>query len=319
MFHARYNHSESEEIMRLVTRSDFDGLACAVLLVEKGIVDSYQFVHPKDIQDGKIEVDDNDVLANVPYIPGCKMWFDHHISENERLESVELKYEGLSKQAPSAAQLIWEYYGGQDGFHKRFLPLIAAVNKTDSGDLTKDEILTPEGWILLSFIMDARTGLGRFRDYRISNYQLMEDMINYCRELSVEEIINIPDVQERITRYFDQQDLFVKMIKQNSRIEQNVIITDLKAEETIFSGNRFIVYALYPDQNVDIRIMWGRDQQNVVFACGHSVLNRTCKTNIGNLMLQHGGGGHQMVGTCQVPSDTWQDSLDSVIDKLKEK
>jgi nanoRNase/pAp phosphatase (c-di-AMP/oligoRNAs hydrolase) len=303
--------------MRLVTRSDFDGLACAVLLVEKGIVDNYLFVHPKDIQDGKVEVTENDVLANIPYVPGCKMWFDHHISEDERLEMDNLKYEGLSKQAPSAAQLVWEFYGGEKGYDERFLPLLEAVNKSDSGNFTKAEILDPENWILLSFIMDARTGLGRFQDYRISNYQLMKDMIDYCRELTVEEILEIADVQERVMRYFDQQDKFVKMIKENSRVEQNIVITDLKNQKTIYSGNRFIVYALYPDQNVDIRVMWGRDQKNVVFACGHSVLNRTCKTNIGNLMLQHGGGGHQMVGTCQVPTETWEDSLASIVEEMK--
>lgn len=303
--------------MRLVTRSDFDGLASAVLLVEKGIVDSYLFVHPKDIQDGKIEVTDNDVLANVPYVPGCKMWFDHHISEDERLEMDNPEYDGLSKQAPSAAQLIWEFYGGEKGFDKRFLPLLAAVNKTDSGNLTKDEILDPQNWILLSFIMDARTGLGRFQDYRISNYQLMEDMINYCRELTVEEIIELPDVQERVMRYFEQQYKFESMIRENSHIEQNIVITNLKDQATIYSGNRFIVYALFPDQNVDIRIMWGRDQKNVVFACGHSVLNRTCKTNIGKLMLQHGGGGHQMVGTCQVATETWEDSLAAIVEEMK--
>jgi nanoRNase/pAp phosphatase (c-di-AMP/oligoRNAs hydrolase) len=303
--------------MRLVTRSDFDGLACAVLLVEKGIVDRYLFVHPKDIQDGKVEVTENDVLANIPYVPGCKMWFDHHISEDERLEMDDLKYEGLTKQAPSAAQLIWEFYGGEKGFGERFLPLLEAVNKSDSGDFNKAEILDPENWILLSFIMDARTGLGRFQDYRISNYQLMKDMIDYCRELTVEEILEIEDVQERVMRYFDQQDMFVKMIKENSRVEQNIVITDLKNQKTIYSGNRFIVYALFPDQNVDIRIMWGRDQKNVVFACGHSVLNKTCKTNIGNLMLQHGGGGHQMVGTCQVPIETWEDSLASIVEEMK--
>ena len=303
--------------MRLVTRSDFDGLACAVLLVEKGIVDRYLFVHPKDIQDGKVEVTENDVLANIPYVPGCKMWFDHHISEDERLEMDNLKYEGLSKQAPSAAQLVWEFYGGEKGYDERFLPLLEAVNKSDSGNFTKAEILDPENWILLSFIMDARTGLGRFQDYRISNYQLMKDMIDYCRELTVEEILEIEDVQERVMRYFDQQDMFVKMIKENSRVEQNIVITDLKNQKTIYSGNRFIVYALYPDQNVDIRVMWGRDQKNVVFACGHSVLNKTCKTNIGNLMLQHGGGGHQMVGTCQVPTETWEDSLASIVEEMK--
>lgn len=299
--------------MRLVTRSDFDGLVCAVLLEEKGIVDSYLFVHPKDIQDGKIEVDDNDILANVPYAAGCKMWFDHHASEEERLKRERAEYEGVSRKAPSAAQLVWEYYGGESTFGPQLLPLIEAVNRSDSGDLTEKEILDPEGWILLSFIMDARTGLGRFKDYRIGNYRLMEDMISYCRTKTAEEIIEIEDVRERIMRYFDQQDSFVDMIRRCSTVEDNVIVTNLKDEDRIFSGNRFIVYALHPVQNVDVRIMWGREKRNVVFACGHSILNRTSGTDIGKLMLRYGGGGHSRVGTCQVPVEEWKQTLQKIV------
>lgn len=303
--------------MRLVTRSDFDGLVCAVLLEENKIIDDYKFVHPKDVQDGKVEVDENDVLANIPYVEGCGLWFDHHSSEYERLEVSELQFKGAVEIAPSAAQVIWDYYGGEATFGKRLLPLMEAVNKTDSGDLTKEEILNPEGWILLSYIMDARTGLGRFQDYRIGNYQLMMDMVGYCRTKTADEIIEIEDVQERAMRYFDQQDQFIDMIKRCSRIKGNVIVTNLKDEVTIYTGNRFIVYALYPEQNVDIRVMWGKDKQNVVFATGHSILNRTCQTDIGDLMLAYGGGGHQKVGTCQVPAQTWEDSLDEIVIELR--
>ncbi|MDQ1257494.1 MAG: hypothetical protein QG656_2099 [Candidatus Hydrogenedentes bacterium] len=302
--------------MRLLTRSDFDGLACGVLLVEKGVVDEYKFVHPKDVQDGKVEVTSNDVLANIPYVPGCGLWFDHHASEDERLGMVE--YEGDSKDAPSAAQVIWDYYGGLETFGKHFLPLLEAVNKTDSGNLTKEEILNPENWILLSFIMDPRTGLGRFGDYRISNYQLMEDMIQYCRSRSCEEILQVPDVQERIKRYFEQQELFKEMLSQACRIDGNVIVTDLRNTETIYSGNRFIVYALYPDQNIEIRIMWGRAKQNVVFTCGHSIVNRSSKTNVGSLMLQYGGGGHPQVGTCQVDIADADKVLDILIKRMRD-
>ena len=304
--------------MRLMTRSDFDGLACAVLLVEKGVVDEYKFVHPKDIQDGKVEVTANDVLANVPYVPNCGLWFDHHASEEERLEIEKLDYKGKSKPAPSAARIIWEYYGGEETFGKHFLPLLEAVNKSDSGNLTREEILTPKGWILLSFIMDPRTGLGRFKDYRISNYQLMEDMIQYCRTKTVDEILQIPDIQERTKRYFEQQDLFNNMLKRCCEIEGNVIITNLTNEETIYTGNRFLVYAIYPEQNIEIRIMWGKDKQNIVFSCGHSILNRTCKTDVSQLMLKHGGGGHKKVGTCQVPGEDWQRILKEIVEKMKE-
>jgi nanoRNase/pAp phosphatase (c-di-AMP/oligoRNAs hydrolase) len=302
--------------MRLLTRSDFDGLVCAVLLVEKGIVDEYKFVHPKDVQDGKIETTANDVLANIPYIQGCGLWFDHHSSEDERLKTGELNFEGEVRSAPSAAQVIWDYYGGSNTFKKNLLPLLEAVNKTDSGSLSREEILNPEDWIILSFIMDARTGLGRFKDYRISNHQLMTDMIQYCRTMSAEEIIGNYDIQERIMRYFDQQDLFSGMLSRCSDVRENLVVTNLIDEKTIFSGNRFIIYALYPEQNIDLRVMWGRNNQNVVFACGHSILNRTSQTDVGKLMLKYGGGGHHMVGTCQVPADNWETILEEIVGQI---
>lgn len=303
--------------MRLLTRSDFDGLVSAVLLVEKGIVDSYKFVHPKDVQDGKVEVTDHDVMANIPYVSGCGLWFDHHASEEERLEIEKLNFKGACRPAPSAAQVIWDYYGGEKIFGKHLLPLLEAVNRSDSGNLTREEILNPSGWILLSFVMDPRTGLGRFSDYRISNYQLMEAMIQYCRTKTAEDILQIPDVQERTKRYAEQQELFKDMLKRCCEIRGNVIVINLMNEDTIYSGNRFLVYAIYPEQNIEIRIMWGRNKQNVVFSCGHSVLNRTSRTNVGKLMLEYGGGGHERVGTCQVPADDWERVLNEIAERMQ--
>jgi len=303
--------------MRLLTRSDFDGLASAVLLVENGIIDTYKFVHPKDVQDGKVAVTSNDMLANIPYVAGCGLWFDHHASEDERLEIEKLNFEGACRPAPSSAQVIWDYYGGEKTFKKHFLPLLDAVNKSDSGNLTREEILNPKGWILLSFLMDPRTGLGRFRDYRISNYQLMEDMIQYCRTKTDEEILLIPDVQERSKRYFEQQELFEEMLKRCCEIHGNVIITNLMNEETIYSGNRFLVFALYPEQNIEVRVMWGKNKKNVVFTCGHSILNRTSQTNVGKLMLEYGGGGHEKVGTCQVPIEDWERVLEEIVNRMQ--
>lgn len=303
--------------MRLLTRSDFDGLASAVLLVENGIIDTYKFVHPKDVQDGKVAVTSNDVLANIPYVAGCGLWFDHHASEDERLEIEKLSFEGACRPAPSSAQVIWDYYGGEKTFKKHFLPLLDAVNKSDSGNLTREEILNPKGWILLSFLMDPRTGLGRFRDYRISNYQLMEDMIQYCRTKTDEDILLIPDVQERSKRYFKQQELFEEMLKRCCEIHGNVIITNLMNEETIYSGNRFLVFALYPEQNIEVRVMWGKNKKNVVFTCGHSILNRTSQTNVGKLMLEYGGGGHEKVGTCQVPIEDWERVLEEIVNRMQ--
>ncbi|MDM8518079.1 exopolyphosphatase [Desulfobacterales bacterium HSG16] len=305
--------------MRLLTRSDFDGLACGVLLVEAGVVDEYKFVHPKDVQDGIVEVTSNDVMANIPYSAGCGLWFDHHSSEEERLKLEALNFKGACKPEPSAAQVIWDYYGGEKKFGKHFIPMLEAVNKSDSGNLTKEEVLNPEGWILLSFIMDPRTGLGRFRDYRISNYQLMENMIQICRKQTAEEILeNNSDVKERVQRYFDQQKMFEEMLKRCTQIYDNVIVTNLLKEDKVYSGNRFLVYALFPDQNVELRIMWGKEMQNVVFTCGYSILNRSCQANIGSMMLEYGGGGHEKVGTCQVPSEKWETCMNELINRLQD-
>ncbi|MFH2006192.1 MAG: exopolyphosphatase [bacterium] len=304
--------------MRLLTRSDFDGLACAVLLVEAGIVDEYSFVHPKDVQDGKVEATKNDVLANIPYLPGCGLWFDHHYSEHERLELMkDVSYEGESRLAPSCARVIYDYYGGAEKFGKLDdTGLMAAVDKSDSADFTIDEIANPAGWVLLSFVMDARTGLGRYRDYRISNYQLMEDMIQYCRTKTAEEILALPDVQERVKRYHEQQGPYVEMLKANTQIHDNLVVLDLREVDEILSGNRFVLYTIFPDQNISMRVIWGRERQNVVFTVGHSITNRTCQTNVGSLMLMYGGGGHEKVGTCQVPTAQAERTLEELIEHI---
>lgn len=300
--------------MRLVTRSDFDGLICGMLLKEAGIIDEWTFVHPKDLQDGLFKPNENDVLANVPFVKGCGMWFDHHSSESERL-GWDQKVSGESRLAPSAARIIYDYYGGSEKF-PLYEDMIIAVDKVDSGNLTKEEILNPTGWILLGFISDPRTGLGRFRDFRISNYQLMEELINHFRNYSIEEILDLPDVSERVDLYMEQTALFKEMIFEYTKIENNVILTDLRGVETIYTGNRFLIYSLFPEQNVSLWIVDGKQKQNVSIACGYSILNRSCNVDIGSLMLKYGGGGHKMVGTCQVPYDSANTVIPELIKSL---
>ena len=303
--------------MRLVTRSDFDGLICGMLLKEADIIDSWTFVHPKDLQDGLFQPTENDVLANVPYVKGCGMWFDHHTSENDRL-GWNQAVKGESRLAPSAARIIYEYYGGESKF-PNYKEMIEAVDKVDSGQLSREEILNPNGWILLGFISDPRTGLGRFRDFRISNYQLMEELINLFRNMKIEEILDLPDVKERVDMYFDQTEKFKSMVEKHTTIKNNVIITDLRDVDTIYTGNRFMIYSLYPEQNVSMWIVDGKQKQNVSIAVGYSILNRTCTADIGKLMLKHGGGGHKMVGTCQVPYDSANGVINEIADYLMDK
>lgn len=301
--------------MRLLTRSDFDGLACAVFLKEAGIIDHFKFVHPKDLQDGLVEVTCDDCLANVPFVEGCGLWFDHHSSEAER-NAYQGKYVGESRQSPSCAHIIYDYYGGKERF-PAFDDLLAAVDKVDSANLTIDEILHPTDWILLGFIMDPRTGLGRFHDFRISNYQLMEEMIDWCRSKNIQEIMEQEDTKERIQLYWEQNDHFIAMVKEHTSMEQKIIISDLRGVDPIYSGNRFLIYSLYPEANISVWIVNGKGGLGCSAAVGYSVLNKTCQIDVGKLMLKYGGGGHKVVGTCQFDDEQMEEQLTSLLDEMK--
>ena len=301
--------------MRLLTRSDFDGLACGALLSYLGLIDDWKFVHPKDIQDGLVEANDNDILANIPYIEGCKLWFDHHSSESERLGN-NVYFEGVSKQAPSCARVIYDFYGGDSKLGK-FAEMIHYVDKVDSGDLSADEIMNPKGWILLGFIMDPRTGLGRFRNFTISNYDLMMNLAKACAEKTIYQIIEMPDVKERLDLYYEQQNLFIEMVKEHTKVYGNVIFVDMRNVDTIHAGNRFIIYTIYPEQNISVWVVDGRNKANVAITVGHSIVNRTSKADVGSLMLTYGGGGHKQVGTCQVSNDDADRIISEITEKLK--
>ena len=302
--------------MRLITRSDFDGLVCGMLLMEKGIIDSWKFVHPKDLQDGLFQAQSTDVLANVPYVKGAGMWFDHHTSEKDRV-GWNPDVEGQSQLAPSAARIIYTYYGGESAFPEHFKEIVNAADKVDDANLTVDEVMQPTGWILLGFICDPRTGLGRFRNFRISNLQLMEELISHCRNIPIDELLDTPDIKERVKMYFEQNELFKEMLLKYTKTEGNVIITDLRDVSPIYTGNRFLVYSLFPEQNISCWIVDGRAKINVSIACGHSIINRSSKTNIGKLMLKHGGGGHERVGTCQVDYDKTNNILSEIVEHMK--
>ncbi|HLN24820.1 MAG TPA: exopolyphosphatase [Patescibacteria group bacterium] len=292
---------------RLVTRSDFDGLVCAVLLKHLDMIDDIKFVHPKDMQDGVVQITDDDITTNLPYVQGVHLAFDHHLSETMRTGLHDNHV--IEPDAPSAARVVFNYYGGTAAFPETFDSMMAAVDQGDAARFDRAEILHPTGWPLLNFLMDARTGLGRFREFRVSNYQLMMDLIDYCRNHTIEQILQLDDVRERVELYFDHEEKFKDQLRRCSTVHDNLVILDLREEETIFVGNRFMIYALYPECNISIHILWGLKQQNTVFATGKSILNRSSKTNIGPLMLEYGGGGHENAGTCQVPNDKAVETL----------
>jgi nanoRNase/pAp phosphatase (c-di-AMP/oligoRNAs hydrolase) len=303
------------ERYRLVTRSDFDGLVCAVLLQQLGLVEDILFVHPKDVQDGQVEIGPRDIATNLPYAPDAYLVFDHHHSETLRNTIIAANHI-IDPDAPSAARVVYEYYGGAERFPNISPELMRAVDQADSAQYSLDEVLHPKGWVLLNFLMDSRTGLGRFRDFRISNYQLMMQLIDACQHYHIDEILELPDVKERVDLYHQQSEAFVAQLQRCSSVRGSVVVVDLRPEEVIHAGNRFMVYALFPGATVSIHVLWGKQRQNTVIAVGKSILNRSSSADIGALMLSYGGGGHANAGTCQVGHDDADRVVDEIVGHL---
>ena len=306
----------SDRKYRLVTRSDFDGLVCAVLLNELDLIEDILFVHPKDMQDGKIQITERDITTNLPYVPGAHLVFDHHESETVRNSGRRDVNHIIEAHAPSAARVLYNHYGGKATFPRVTDEMMAAVDQADSAQYSREDILNPQGWVLLNYLMDSRTGLGRFKEFRISNYALMMDLIKYCRDHTIEEILELPDVQERVALYHDHA---VKAKDQilNCAIQiGNLVVLDLRPEETIWATNRFMIYALFPTANISIHVMWGLQKQNTVLATGKSILDRSSKTHVGNLMLEYGGGGHAAAGTCQIANEKADAMLQMLVQRI---
>ena len=305
---------------RLVTRSDFDGLVCAMLLRELDLIDDIKFVHPKDVQDGKVELSERDITTNLPYDTRVGLAFDHHESEIDRLRAQETGGKlVIDPNARSAARVVYDYYGGKAVFPKVSDDLMLAVDKGDSADFTMDEILNPTGWVLLHYLMDPRTGLGRFRTFRISNYDLMMELISYCMDHTVEEILELPDVKERVDLYFQQAEMFKEQLHRLARVEGKVVVLDLRNEEIIHAGNRFMIYALYPETEISVHVAWGFRKQNTAVMIGKSIVNKGSDFDIGALCLKYGGGGHRNAGTCQLDNDTVDAQLVDIIAALNGK
>lgn len=307
-----------ENTFRLVTRSDFDGLVCAVLFKELGLIDDILFVHPKDMQDGIIDIGPKDITTNLPYVEGCHLSFDHHASEVKRRGDKEPDNHIIDINAPSAARVVYDYYGGKDKFPAISNDMMDAVDKADSAQFSKEEILNPTDWVLLNFLMDSRTGLGRFREFRISNYQLMMQLIDYCRDHTITEILALPDVKERVELYNDHKEKFEDQLRRCTTVHNNLVVLDLRDEDPIFAGNRFMIYALFPETNISIHVLWGLKKQNTVFAIGGSIINRSHQTHIGELCLEHEGGGHKNAGTCQVANDQYETVLKDLIQRINQ-
>ena len=288
---------------RLVTRSDFDGLVCGMLLRELDLIDDIKFVHPKDMQDGIVPITGRDIVTNLPYVEGCHLAFDHHASEVSRTGDRARPDHVIDPLAPSAARVVYNYYGGADAFPRVSPELMAAVDQADSAQFTREEILDPQGWVLLNFLMDSRTGLGRFREFRSSNYDLMMHLIERCRDAGIDEVLALPDVKERVDLYNAHRELFVAQLRRCTVVHGELALIDLRDEAVIHAGNRFMVYALFPGCSISAHVLWGLRKQNTVFAIGKSILDRSSPVDVGAVCLAHGGGGHHAAGTCQIPND----------------
>ena len=301
---------------RLLTRSDMDGLVCALLLKEMEMLGEIEFHHPKDMQDGKITVTENDILTNLPYVPGCGLCFDHHASEVLRNDGQTTPGYILRPHAKSAARVVYDHYGGKERFPRVSDEMMNAVDKADSAGFSREDVLNPKGWELLSFLMDARTGLGRFRDFRVSNYQLMMMLIDCCRDLSIDQILALPDVSERVELFFAQHQKFRAQIERIATVHDKLVVLDLRHEPVIFAGNRFVVYAMFPECDLSMHVMWGREKINTVYTVGKSIFDRGNPLQVGELMLAYGGGGHHAAGTCQGPNETADSLKDELIHSL---
>ena len=305
-----------EDKMRLVTRSDFDGLVCAMLFRELDVIGEIKFVHPKDVQDGKVELSSNDITTNLPFDPRVGIAFDHHESELSRNDMEAIKEQYICYVAKSAARVVYDYYGGAETFKTVTTEIMEAVDKGDSADFTAEEILNPTGWVLMNFLMDARTGLGRFHNFRISNYDLMMELITFCTNHTIEEVLALPDVKERVDLYFEQQELFKQQLKDTVVIHDKVAVIDLRPLETIYAGNRFMVYAMWPEVEMSVHVAWGFKKQNTAVMIGKSIINKAGTLDIGQLCLDYGGGGHPNAGTCQLDNDKVDEMLPDIIAML---
>jgi len=300
--------------VRLLTRSDFDGSVCTAILEELGLIDDILYVHPKDMQDNKIAVSGNDILANVPYVSGCGLWFDHHSSEHERLQ-LDGKFKGASRKAPSAAKVVYDFYKQDKAYAaklKKFKELVQIAGKADSAKFTREDILRPKGWTMLAFIADPRTGLGYKRNFTISNFELMKKLPKLLRTRKVEEILRLSDFRERVKLYKEENKKYEQLIRRSARTKGHAILIDLRGCKDIPVGNRFLEYVLYPEQNISVRIVDGKNNAFAMISVGHSIINPTSSIDVGALTLKYGGGGHKRVGTCQVPYE----SVDRVVGEI---
>lgn len=299
---------------RLITRADFDGVAAGALLLDLDMIDEVLFAEPKDVQDGLVAVTPSDITTNLPYVDGVHLCFDHHVSETVRVGPVE--HHVIDADAPSAARVVYDFFGGQMGFPQISPRLMDAVDRADTAQFTESEILKPKRWTLLSFILDPRTGLERFTDFAVPHSKLMVEMMEACRRTPVPQILELPDVAERVARYWEHQDLARGQLEAATVMERNVALADLRAADPVYCCNRFLIYAVFPEAKVSVHLFRAARPGRVLVAAGKSIFDRSASINLGLLMLEYGGGGHSAAATCQVDEADAEDTVAEIVERI---
>jgi hypothetical protein len=306
--------------MRLVTRADFDGLVCGALLTKFEVIDAYLFVEPKFMQDGMVEIRAGDIIANLPYHPSCTLWFDHHITNTtpDFAKPIVLGKGGF-RLAPSAARVVYEYYKELASSHQpigtgeekttrltdneivtfldsqRIKYLLHETDRIDAGKLEPQDVLDPQGYVLISMTTDGRNAGDEPYWLRI---------IELLRDASLEEVLHDPEVSRRCQQIRDEQEQLRKLLLARTTMKGNVIYVDLRGIDEIPDGNRFLIFTLFPRGNIQVKIADDKQRENTTsISVGYNIFNTTSNVNVGQLLSHYGGGGHKVVGSCRVPND----------------
>jgi len=304
----------TEKKHRLITRADFDGVVSGSLLSERGMISEIVFAHPREIQQGTFDVTSNDIIANLPYAETAHQCFDHHVSESYRVGEHDNLI--MDPDSPSTARVIYDHFGGASAFPDVSEEMMTAVDKADSAQFSVEEILTPADWVLLNFVLDPRTGLEGFKDFAVPRDAFMIDLISFCRRNPIDEILHHPDVEERVTTFIFHNEFAELQLERCSRVQGKTVVADFRAEEKRYPGNRFMIYALYPDCSLSLQVSPGSNPTMTEIAAGKSIIDRSSPINIGKLMLEYGGGGHAGAGTCQIENERADDVLKEILGKI---
>ena len=293
-----------EEHVRIVTRPDFDGIVCATLIRASEPIDQpIKWAAPNDMQKGRVAITGDDIIANLPFHANCAMWFDHHYTNR-----IDQPFKGLYRIAPSAAGLVHEYY--RDRLTRDYSELITATDKIDSADLNLDEILNPENYPYIILSMTV------FSD-EPSEETYWNSLVAMLADQDVETILSQPEVHRRTQQVIQNNREYKTLLSRHTVMQGPVSITDFRDLDKMPDGNRFLVYSMFPESTVNVKIGFeDPNRARVVVKVGHSILNRNCRVNVGHLLSQFEGGGHRGAGACRFDLAKADDFIPKIVNAL---